>query len=777
MLNFQLSKSHIEQINGCRLYVKEHFSCDEWENICPYNWNNVSHLTKIPFNQFETKILELRKSKNWKGWTCFYVYKLALYRRISFPLDVMLSSKIKRDKGIIQEFPIFKELDDLVDKYYPELYKMDMADNIKKEQVKDHLELLVLRLWYAGYTLFEDANKDSVINEKVLIEALQYVGLDRKSHIYILGQMLELEPKSPVINAPRRYNATPVVERERRAWKTINFDKNNELFLNLFEYCFESLLKRVENITTINKPLGNDKYQRVSLPKITYNTWSHHSSILRRFILFCRDLEIITVDDVINNGVSKVLQIEEVKEWSKSHRNSLRSSLRQWLEYYINTNNLEIKIDSIFPRSFRRTTTTYGKILNLGNANELIQTLLTDEKGIIDENDITQFRCRRACLIQLATGQRVSEVCLLLKKSLTKDNSGHYWLNFHNTKKGKSHIVEVASDVVEWINQLKKISPSRKIYAPNSTAYTGDGLNEYRLFANSKNNGPLTHDIVNKFLNNLQKNLWNENSDLINLFTTHDFKRLQAIYMILSGKTKEQIQLKLGHSNPNSLIPYVATNDPKYQSIYKDIYQEGVWANITSSKVNDGDIELDKVLDQAHKMTENNNIENFVTELINKSIKTTRDVTIFSDSFLPVNPVSAGFPRRTHNCIANEMLNCGHTELSCFKCKKYRPDPEMLEEHKAEIFRFMILSLHGKSIAKKDKEKIKKELIYLRSDNIDENIEYSFSMLFEKGYKISKAEVESIKKMLWNKAKQYLRKNGKSKPNLTFREALNYLTY
>jgi hypothetical protein len=73
---------------------------------------------------------------------------------------------------------------------------------------------------------------------------------------------------------------------------------------------------------------------------------------------------------------------------------------------------------------------------------------------------------------------------------------------------------------------------------------------------------------------------------------------------------------------------------------------------------------------------------------------------------MPVNNVSAGFPRFTHNCVAHEMLNCAHTELHCFKCDYYKPDDDKYNEHIAEIFRFMLLALRGEDMAKSKRDTI-----------------------------------------------------------------------
>lgn len=753
-----------------RTNIKEHFTKDEFEFIKPGRWGSriESYTKEYSIQYLEQNFEELIKTND----TSFigYCYDLALYRRLTLPLKFVLSSKMRKDNNSVASLQLINDCHDLVMKYFEKIYPLDKNNINKRESISESLVKLIIRFWCAGYSLYGGMEK--AINDEVLNEAVEISKMSRRVQLYVLGQFLRLDPNSPVKDPPQRSKSTSVIDKERSKWSDLKDINITDVFK---EYCFGPLLSRTESPLNIEISINNS-FRRVSQSKITVNTWQHHSFDLRIIIDILYSKKIYSVDFFISKGIKILLKDSKFSSYSNSTKNSIRSSLRQFLEFYIATNKIKsINLDELFPKSIRRKSTSYGKILNLGYANELIQTLLYDEKGIIDENNIIQFRCRRACLIQLATGQRVSEVCLLFPKSLYITDDNKFYLTFHKTKKRKKVLVEVEKDVVKWVNELKKMAPSEKIFAPEDRYFLGDGLSEYRLFANSKNNSVLTSDSINNFLADLQKRIHGDNIEKKNMFTTHDFRRMQVLFMVLTGKNKEQIQTRIGQSNASSLIPYLATNDPEYQNMYKSIYEEGVWGSVVTGQ-NETKINTRDIISQISNLSSaTEEIEKSVRELINSSLENIKDIKITSESsnsFVPINIVSAGFPRKTHSCVANEVLNCGHTELSCFKCNKYKPDKESLMDHKAEVFRYMIMAI---VLEHSHTEKLKRPLINIKITTINKSIEEVFKTLFSNGFGFDKNEENSIRKELQMQAKKFVKIYGNKVPYPNYSQAKKFL--
>lgn len=86
----------------------------------------------------------------------------------------------------------------------------------------------------------------------------------------------------------------------------------------------------------------------------------------------------------------------------------------------------------------------------------------------------------------------------------------------------------------------------------------------------------------------------------------------------------------------------------------------------------------------------------------------------------------------------------------------------------------MILSqYHSKSI-KSTKDAIVKSIVSQKIITINESIDEAFNNLFSK-FKLDKKEVDKIKSGLESAVKSYSRKEMKSKPSPTFKEAKKYL--
>ena len=245
---------------------------------------------------------------------------------------------------------------------------------------------------------------------------------------------------------------------------------------------------------------------------------------------------------------------------------------------------------------------------------------------------------------------------------------------------------------------------------------------------------------------------------------------MNAVYMKMKGKSSEDIQEQLGQLDISSQLPYLETKPPEIQSYFRKIAEEGIWSHL-SSKAEDG-VSLQQVLKRSQKQ----GVTLDITESAKTFIEDIIEQVEIQKRKLPLNtdkqPVSTGFPMRTHNCLATEIVNCGHTELHCFSCKRYLPDSDKLEEHKAEVFRYILLLAHNDDKGKQNK--LERDLIVIRSENIKNLLDETFQNLFKK-FKLFPKEIKAIEKDLYLKAKTYYRKHKKDKPTLTYQEALLYL--
>ncbi|OCT15975.1 hypothetical protein A8709_10165 [Paenibacillus pectinilyticus] len=754
----------------CDVGVDRHFTKLEWKDICSGAWGKIEHLTKVDLNRFTDVTFYKSLNKLEKR----YVNYLLLYQRIVWPWEDAL--KIKFFTLPLEKVNNFIWIAEKVDIYFGVLFQLESNIESKKKQFKIDILILAFRIWAAGYGFIRNEGRKQV-GDDVLEIIKKVIDKHWSRRLIKLSIILEKEKESPVKKRIiARGVPKPKIELENNQWKILFSKYDSELAKSFHDFIYDYLLPHVKDLDmkALPQKVSQTSNIRTSIKLITFATWVSESNLLRSYVKLFYSFGINSPAELITGGIEKVIIIIN-RKWSRKKIKNFRYVLRKWLTYYIENNNLNLVVNTVIPSVMRRQSREFGKILNLGNAYTLIETLLDEQSPYINENDLLEFRCRRVCLIQLATGSRVTAVCLLFKDCITTDHNGDKWLHLHKTKNGKPQVVRATADVQNWINQSSKVAPKEKVYSPKNNNYYGDGLTDYRLFANTTDIATLTSNLIGNFLVKIQKRLWPD-TPLNEYFTSHDFRRMHAIYMVMNKKSKHEIQDQLGHSSPNSLIPYIATSTPEIQQYYSEIYKEGVWSNVLNKQEEPTDLELDPLLEQASKVVQTENKEQFISSLIEKFKDEEAEFGFTNDaSFMPINNVSAGFPRFTHNCVAHEMLNCGHTELHCFKCNYYKPDDDKYNEHIAEIFRFMLLALRGEEMAKSKRDSIQKELVSIRSHDIIELIDESFPKLLEKKFSITPREIPKLKKGLWDKAKSYWKKHKQTKPILTFEEALHYL--
>ncbi|MCY9657179.1 site-specific integrase [Paenibacillus chondroitinus] len=746
-----------------QLYAEKHITANE---LFLFRGKITQSVLDTPFKYYSNQFSDYQDSKVDKA----YAYILGFLQRITIPLEWLLQSSVNPSSYPIEAVENFQVFEQLYDKYYPNYYKLDVKDKTLKQKRKKKVLLYIFKLWLAGYALFPRLGRKA-INHEVLKQITERDASTQViDTIRFLSFILYHEAHSLVKEILQVKNNTPLFKREFNKWNNIMNSYPSELTRSIHEYNFNISYLRVNNVGITSKPQEDS---------ITLSSWVTYSASLINFAEELGINQVNTIQEALSHGIRHFLSRNRMMNYSDDFAKNTRIAIRKWLEWLSEAQQLNLNILKIVPFKLSRRTKTFGKLIDVASAHLLIETLLDDHSSYFDENKIFDFRLRRACLIQVATGARGSEVGLLLKDCLRNDHLGTVWLHFHKTKNGNPHDVVARSDVQKWVAELQTMSPSHKIAAPKALYPAGDDLNEFRLFANFFEDGPLTYDGINSFLEKIQHKIWGKQHPNGRAYTSHDLRRIHTLYMRIKGKTKHEIQDQLGQTNVDSQLPYLATKPLAHQQWFKEIAQKGIYKNVSNLE-NDHEgvtVPLDTVLEQTAKFEVSaHDISDVVKKMIEEQVTTDISPSFSTPSgTLAINQVSAGFPRRTHNCRAHELLNCGHTELHCFSCKKYMPDSDMLNEHKAEVLRYMILTKHNEYQAKKNKDALEKETILIRANDIRLLIKETFHELFKK-FDLTEDSAGKIEIELQKKAEIYWRKNGKTKPSLTFHEAFQLIT-
>lgn len=743
------------------LGVKRHFNHFE-RNILNGKTTSQSFFD-TPINYF-TELTSLTKGE------AGYALKLAFFQRIQFNLSDAFQSPVSYVHYPIEQLDNFTKLDELFEKNYNSFDKINANVPKARADFKKRVTQTVFKLWLCGYGLLQGYTLRTISDTEI-----EYLMTRNKKVARFVAMILKDEPLSHVTLVPNTHDRITILESEKAKWDILIKENVCELAQHLYHFTFEILKGKAEGGYLLTFHLEDGATQRQALSSIRWGTFRAYSSALRKFAtLMIQNGYILSIEQALSGGIIDTLSSEPFQTLPKNDKGNIKTALKIWLECYSNINSLKININRIIPISVSNKEKTYGKLLNFGSVHALISTLLEDQSDTFDENKLFHLRARRACLIQLVTGKRLAEVLLLKRNCLQRDAEGNVFIHFHKTKNGEPHTLPATKDLVQWVKQLQTMAPNSKIKISSEEYYYGDDETDYRLFANIYDDGPLLVSSINNFLRDVQEKLWS-NVSASRYYTSHDLRRMNAVYMKIKGKSTEDIQEQLGQLSIDSQLPYLETKPPDIQAYYKKIAEKGIWSHlveISESQETANGTPLEQTLKRAQKQSLTSEgkesaklfLENIISRVEKQKGK------------LPNNtgkqPLSTGFPIRTHNCLATEIVNCGHTELHCFSCHKYMPDSDKLEEHKAEILRYILLLSHNDDLAKKNK--LEREVITYRSEDIKELLNETFQNLFKK-FEIDAKATKNIEKQLYSKAKTYYRKYKKTKPTLTFLEALIFL--
>lgn len=706
-------------------------------------------------------------SKNLTETEQRYAYKLAYYGRIQLKPSVQ-TAPIQASKFNILNLETFQLLEKLFDEKFTEY---SLANNIKLSPTvfKKKLNNELLKLWFRGYGLLPGHNVYA-INDDILNELFSHKDKRHLSRfVSFILKDIDVSKVNIELPNPKTVNKNHLMssdESELGKWKVILQEETSPLTEDLYE--FLKFLEQQAN-GTITKFITNKDGNQIkkSYPQIKWGNFNLKSSNLRKAVPMLKSLGVVNIEQILNEySLITLYASEEFQALSVNQQQNIRNTLRGFVKYYCEANAIQINIERIAPSTTTNRITTYSENINFGETAILIDALFDDSNSLIDEKDTYQAKVRRALLLQIATGARIHEILLLKSDCLFTNSSGETFIYFHKTKMNlRDHYVKVDSDITEWIKELQSISDTTPIEvdSKNTSTTFGDDLNVPRLFVNSTSTNIILPSSINRFLKRLTCNL-----KLKSRFSTHDMRKIHALYLKMKGKDKVDIQFALNQTDIDSQLPYLATKTNKVVENLKELSLEGVWSHITDAQKNDSDIPLDTVLNRASSFQSSADSKKKAAEFLENIFMEVSE----QNKQLPVhneNSPSNGMPMYSHNCTAAVVVNCGHTELDCFSCNKYLPDQDKLMEHKAEVLRYMIQVFFYEAEAKKDK--LEQDSILVNSKEIKNKLQSTFNSLFYK-FNLGKSEALKLEKSLNSIAKKHWKTN---KSLISHTEALKVL--
>jgi len=664
----------------------------------------------------------------------------------------------------ISSFVRLKEL--FVDYHSVYFPTMKLERKLKFEKLYTRI---VFTLWLSGYSLFPDEFCKQ-INNQVLLQHL----LDRKDSLFrsairFLSFILFNENLATEMIGMKELETK--FNLEKTNWRNVLDQNDTEIARELYNYVFNSLRDRVSGSLIVNRISEAGESVQIGLSRITEGTWRGASQKLRQAAIELKGLGVETVEEFIENGYAKLIHKVSFEDGcSQFTVYQYRSFLGEFLQDYSGRKGLPINLLRIFPRIKGRGLVRHGKILNLSAASQLINELLDEHSDKIRENHLGEFKFRRFVLIMLETGARRHEVAVLKRDCIVTIN-GKQYIHFHKTKTGKERYTLASPDLIRWVKDLQHFSPKNKIFLNKQQYAWGDNESHFRLIGNLRNNGPFPVNSLNKFLKKLQEKIWSKDSHPNGIpFTPHDCRRLLAVYLKIRGKTPVEIADILGHEDLSSQLPYTLTEDPKHLDDLEQMVRKGLWTNITIEPGEDG-IPMNAVFSKMQNYLTTQDDYDRVINLIEGIFLDADQMDLLPDD--DNNEIISGFPIASHNCKAHIKLNCGHTELHCFGCDDYHPDEDKLLEHKAEIFRYLVMQKRDSYYAK-GTNNVTRQYITIRTGEVENLLKEAYVNLSRK-FRMSPIEMQNLQRDLSKKANQFWKTYSTTVPEPTFYQSLKYL--
>jgi len=783
-------------VGGVRLGGADHFTEAEYELLPPnseWKYTKVARCYTLAELADGTKLLEFEQLDSIHESTCCarYVHLLAYYQRLQLPLDTSLQLRLQSRYYPIAETPNFLALEALFDRHYDLLFPLKKGKVSHRERLLHRMKHVALYLWLAGYGILPGFAIRTVDEHSLrVVSQARAGGNPFVVSVHVLWDMLLKDEQSPVREPWRQpVGGKTFFEIEEENWKSVlNAYPDSQVIASLHTYVFSEARGRCEGKISRLYVNENGTEIRERLGKIKPRSWYAQSRLLRQLApaVAKYSVEELLVQERL---VHALADLRAQSEMSTRNFNYIKWHAATWADWYSKTQQrLEgLVLHRAIPPTLRRSTKHHAKQLDLNAAGILIGELLHMSMNLIEENDLLQYRCRRACLIMLSTGARVSQTLCLKQDALTQD--GDEWrLYFHANKTDKEYVAWADEELRGWFADLLQFAPPNPILIPrdkDNGGTAGDDLEALRVFASNRNDGPMSADSVRQFLIRLQAKIWPTQHPNGEFFSAHDLRRLQAQFMVLAGYAPEMIKAKLHHDNLTSTLTYMGKN-PDAVKDFAMLFKKGVYKNVSADPGSSG-IAVDAVVAQVQSMTPNKQTEEHVIRLLDRVFTETKEMVISSTDrgeFTPSTPVATGNPLHTHNCHAPARYNCGATVSHCFACGDYTPDRDRLEDHTALVFRAMIGVIHNEALAEHHKLKGERIAVYKRTDTERKLIDGAksgksgvFYHTFGRGYGMAEKERETLRKRMWTLAEKWYKKNGKlsEQPTMTQAEALLFL--
>lgn len=760
--------NYYQDINGITLNIKENFSKLEFNSL--YKKSFRKQWLQMSAKQFEHDFNIMDKSER------NYARLLAIYRRIDLDFFKCISEPLKVSSYylIMDEIENFKVFDNLFEKYYP-LFEPNTTNKIKEDFYK-RSKTLILKLWMSGYGILPNLT-DKHIDDTLLNEIYKFTRQndisDLTKFLRFISFILYKEDESP-ISKQIILTSEPkdIFDREMAKWDRIQNEKNVTLLKKLKDFSIHHYYKKTSGSILHEYIDINGNLKRETYDKLSVGTFVNYSIALRNMLKELEKIEVYTLEDAIKYGILNVLSNTRTK-YEKTKYDTMKITIKDFLEIYIKDNNLNLNINKIVPPALGRRDATYGQVLNVADVASLIEILLDDNSPFYNNISLTDYRCRYMCLIMLSTGQRLSETICLGYNCITKNKNDDFFINFHKTKTGNGNVVPATSDVLNYVEKLRAVAPQDKLEFSINKYPKLDNLKMRRLVANKFNDGPIAPGTVTNFLERLQRYLWKEDFEKKDkIFTSHDFRRMKATYMSWSDNDKGSIAKQLGQSNVNSQLPYLQTKPVEHQQVFANIYQKGMYSELYKIDKN-GEVLVNKdaVIYKAKQISSTNSYDNLVKSLLG-SINKADDINISKVDVTVLAPT--GFPVNIYGCSASNAIHCKKSKISCFGCDFYKPDDDSLDNHKTELFRYLILYQYQSKTLKSTKDIVLKSILDEKVNYIQNSIEDAFNKLFNK-FNLKQQDISKIRENLEKKSKSYSRKYGKEKPMPSFKEALKFV--
>lgn len=758
--NTQEQEKEYLYLNDTRIEINidRNFSYEEFQAIKSSNSSIYKWFRTAPLDYFKGELATSEERS--------YARYLAFYRRINLDLKELISLTLKIDNYEFKECPNFEKFDAIFEKYYP-LFDKHNAHNTKLKTNFKNLSLrIILKLWMCGYGILPGYTEKHITTE-FLEELKKHPSKTVNKFIRFISFALSQESDSPVKEVVKLIETTSLFDREKGKWdKVLDGTSSSEIGLVFRDFSLGQLYDRTK-APLLQEYFVDGKRKRETYKKITTSTFTNYSSAYRKFYNFAKDKNISTIDELLDGGTLRIIS-DARGVLDDSSFTDLKIVIRFWLLWYKNQNNLDFNIDRMCPREVSNNTRSFGKVLNMSQVVTLVSALLDDSLPFYENISLSDYRCRYICLLLLSTGQRVSELCMLKYDCLKNDKDSNLYLIMHKTKTNTGNIVKATPDVINYVEKLRAVAPPLKLLFSSEEYPGADDLEVERLVANKFNDGPLTEKTVNDFLRRLQCYLFPNNKKKV--FSSHDFRRIKATYMRLAGYSNEDIQKQLGQSDTNSQIPYLQTKPLSHQKHFEEILEEGVY------EIDEDDniiVNQDKIIEKTKGLV--NNDEKHYENLINSILSNIKDVDDISIPSVDVSLLEpTGFPVGLFSCSASAIVICNNSPIECFNYDHYVPEIDSLENHKVELFRYMILSKYQANALKSTKDMIFKSIVTEKNKHIDNAIQGCFSKLFSK-FNLNNKDIDKIKLDLESKLKKYSRKYLKSNPSPTFKQAKTFL--